>query len=210
MNEVLVGLSVVFLCLGVHSAWKREFGSRFDLFFFLMIGLSVVCAIAPIRHEVFEQRLARVAENLLQRPNIEVDCNSYLEGMFHLGPAGYVYQGSNVINLEIRTCRDLRGYLENPQSASYRELWALHILTHEAMHIAGEFNEQLADCQAFQRNHVTAALLGVPEHIAERNAVELHQKRPTHNKKYYSRECRPGGKMDERLAGAVWGDRNRY
>ena len=201
---MLAGLSVVFFCLGIHSAWRSEFGSRFDLYFFLMMGLCVACAFVPIRHEVFEQRLADVAEILLARSNVIVDCNSYLEAMFHLGPAGYVYQGSNVINLEIRTCRDLQGYLDNPQSASYRELWALHILTHEAMHIAGEFNEQLADCQAFQRNHKTAELLGVPKHIAERNAVELHHRRPTHNKKYYSSECRPGGNMDEQLEGAVW------
>ena len=79
------------------------------------------------------------------------------------------------------------------------------MLTHEAMHIAGEFNEQRADCGAFQRNHVTASLLGVPTAVATRNAIDVHRKRPTHNPKYYSVECRPGGDLDERLPGAVWG-----
>lgn len=205
MHIALVLLAIFFIVLAIRSAWQNEFGSRFDLYFWLMAILAVACLFAPIRHALFEHRLAEVAGQLLDRSDIEVDCNSYIEGMFHLGPAGYVYEGSKRINLEIRTCRDLRGYLDDPARASYRELWALHILTHEAMHVAGEFNEQLADCQAFQRNHVTAELLGVPAHVAAQNAIDVHRDRPSQNRKYYSSECRPGGSMDERLAGAVWG-----
>ena len=204
LNTFLLILSAVFAFLGVRAALQNKFGRRFDGFFFLMMVLAGVCLIAPIRHVLFEQQLARAAGLLLDRSDVEVDCNSYLEGMFHLGPTGYVYRGSSRINLEIRTCRDLRGYLDHPEQASYRELWALHILSHEAMHVAGEFNEQLADCKAFQRNHVTAKLLGVAPQVAAQNAIEVHRNRPTHDSKYYSPHCRPGGSMDEHLPGAVW------
>jgi len=71
------------------------------------------------------------------------------------------------------------------------------------MHAAGEFNEELADCQAFQRNHRVAMLLGVPNELAAKNAIDIHRTRSNRHP-YYSSRCEPGKDLDEKLYDAVW------
>ena len=200
---LLLILSLIFIILAIVSAVRGSYGERFDVYFFTMVVLAAVAAILPIRHMLFEHRLAVAAEQLIGHEQVIVDCNSYFDSIFHLGAAGFVYRGSGVINLEVRTCDRLRDYLDNPSAAGPNERYSLHVLTHEAMHVAGVYDEILTDCKAFQRNHKTASLLGVAGNIAVWHAREIHRSRsPQHP--YYSAECEPGGPMDDKLPGAVW------
>ncbi len=200
----LVGLSLILLYLTLHSLiGPNRTGERFDAYFFIILTLTVFISSVPVRHIMFQNSLAGAVEQLLEKESVYVDCNSYFDSVFHFNIAGFVYRGSSTINLEVRTCKDLKSYLKNPNSANSQELIALHVLTHEAMHVAGEFNEKLADCQAFQRNHLMAELLGVPGDVATKNAIDAHRTRSTWHP-YYSPQCEPGKAMDEKLPNAVW------
>ena len=201
---ILIILSVVFLGLAIKSLFGETMGNRFDAYFFFMLTLSVLAAILPIRHTLFEYKLANAAEELIAHPDIDVHCQSYFDNLYNLGWAGFVTRGTAKITLDVRTCNDLKEYLDHPARANHYELYSLHVLTHETMHVAGEYNEIKADCQAFQRNHRTAKILGVPEGIANQNAITIHRYRSPRGR-YYSTDCRPGGSLDEKLADAVWG-----
>ena len=200
---ILILLSIVFVILAIVGAIRGRDGERFDAYFFFMLVVAGALLILPVRHMLFEYRLAEASNKLLGRGDVVVDCSSYFDSLFHLGAAGFVYRGSSVINLEVRTCSGMRDYLAKPTTTDRYILYNLHVLTHEAMHVAGEINEIRTECQAFQRNHRTAMALGVDEKVAAVNARILHRFRsPKHP--YYSADCEPGGPLDEQLADAVW------
>ncbi|MBT5156147.1 MAG: hypothetical protein HON77_13580 [Gammaproteobacteria bacterium] len=201
---LLIVLSMVFFGLAIKGVLGRQWGgNRFDAYFFILITLSTLCAWFPIRHALFEERLAEASERFLSTDRISVNCLSKFGGIFYLRVAGFVYRGSDIINLKSSTCEQLQAYLDSPALVDNYTLYSLHVLTHEAMHVAGEFNESLADCKAFQRNHKMAEQLGVPSLTAAINSRDLHRFRSSRHP-YYSAECEPGRGMDEGLPDAVW------
>ena len=85
------------------------------------------------------------------------------------------------------------------------------MFTHESMHVRGELNEGRTECEAVQRNYRAAKLLGVPDVIAKRNALDyynnLYKERGNQGimqAAYYSDECAPGKAMDEHLTDSTW------
>jgi hypothetical protein len=82
---------------------------------------------------------------------------------------------------------------------------AVHVLTHEAMHLSGRLAEAVAECAAVQRDAQTARLLGArPADAAELAAAYWRNIYPLMPDSYRSADCRPGGAMDERLPDAPW------
>lgn len=200
----IIGLSLIFMYLTLHCLFApNRIGERFDLYFFIVLTLTIVTSSVPIRHAMFQKSLSTAVEELLEKESAYVDCNTYFDSIFHFNLAGFVYRGSSTINLEVRVCKNLKSYLKYPDEANSEELFSLHVLTHEAMHVAGELNEALADCKAYQRNHRMAELLGVPGYVAAKNAVDIHRDRSKRHP-YYSTQCEPGMAMDEKLLDAVW------
>jgi hypothetical protein len=81
------------------------------------------------------------------------------------------------------------------------------------MHVRGELNEALTECEAVQRNYRAAKLLGVPDRLAKENALDyykiIYQRRSGQGfmqAQYYSSECAPGKAMDEHLSDSTWAD----
>ena len=178
-------------------------GSRFDSFFFINLVLAAAFAYLPVKQQMLEAHMEKAVEKLLVMQDVEVYCQSFWDTFYNrLGVAGFVIAAvtrsfsSRAPVMAWRVILIIRAAVD-------AELFSLHVLTHEAMHVGGEYNEIKTDCMAFQRNHVTARLLGVGEAAAVRSAIHLHQWRsPRHP--YYSEECEPGSSLDEKLPGAVW------
>lgn len=85
------------------------------------------------------------------------------------------------------------------------------MFTHESMHIRGEMNEARTECQAVQRNYRAAKLLGVPDAIAKKNALDYYNnsylERPNNGflqASYYSDQCAAGKVWDEHLTDSTW------
>ena len=85
------------------------------------------------------------------------------------------------------------------------------MFTHESMHVRGELNEAKTECEAVQRNYRAAKLLGVPDDIARKNALDyysiLYKRRAIIGGlagSYYSDQCAPGKAMDEHLEDSTW------
>jgi hypothetical protein len=79
------------------------------------------------------------------------------------------------------------------------------------MHVRGERNEAVTECEAVQRNYRAARLLGVPDEIAKRNARQyfevIYRERGEiggMQSAYYSTECAPGKALDEHLPDSSW------
>ena len=85
---------------------------------------------------------------------------------------GHAEPQTGKIAIQKPWCTTQSAYLSHPAQASQKELDSLDLFTHESMHMRGELTEVRAECQAVQRNHRAAKLLGVPDATARSNALD--------------------------------------
>lgn len=175
-------------------------------------SLAVLCLVTgtvSVRHHLRETRLSDVASSLAGR-SVRVRCQGYA-GAFtdaNVEP-GYVrWQADGPeaeTTLKADVCRSLGRYLKGSSDPSVAEVVAVHTVTHEAMHMAGEQDEALTECAAVQRDASTARQLGAstPEAatLARRYWTEVYPLMPD---AYRTGECVAGGQRDEHLGDGPW------
>lgn len=190
---------------------NRNLPNRFDAFNLSYLSVLTLLAASsgwlPIKYWKLESFLSEKASELADFRPVSVHCNSLFDSIFdnELNVIGHANYKTGEITFQYKWCKNIMAYLEHPENVSMQELISLQLFTHEVMHIRGEINEQKTDCQAIQRNHKAAKLLGVSDHIARRHAIEYYQEiYPKHS--YFSPRCAPGKEFDEALANSVWSD----
>jgi hypothetical protein len=179
----------------------------------VVLTLAALFAWPPLHTWHFERFLSATATELAERHHARVHCNTAFDTMLDpmMLSIGHADPRTGEIGIQAPWCDVLMGYLRHPEHASARELVSLDMFTHESMHIRGQMNETLTECEAVQRNYRAARLLGVPAETARRNAQDYYngeyQRRGTiggMQSEYYSDQCRPGKAMDERLRDSTW------
>jgi hypothetical protein len=177
----------------------------------LLAVLSVGAATAGVLRARQERRLAAVASELAGR-RVAVRCQA-LGGAFvgagvELGYVRWRADGTpeDWTVLKREACRDLAAYVRGGgRRPSRAQVLAVHVLTHEAMHLAGHTDESVAECAAVQRDARTARLLGArPGEALALAASYWRTVYPAMPGGYRAAACRPGGAMDEHLPDAPW------
>ncbi len=179
----------------------------------LVSVLAVACAWPPLSTWRFERFLEEKAMMLTDGKPVTVHCNTVFDTMLdreQLAP-GHANPRTGEIVFQKPWCSHLRDYLDDPEAADRRAIASLNLFTHEAMHIRGEMNEAVTECQAVQRNYRAARLLGVPDALAKDTALryysQLYAQRQGSGEfsaKYHSSDCAPGKALDERLPDSTW------
>lgn len=176
----------------------------------LLALLAVVAAVPGIRRRAQERRLSKVATALVGH-RVSVHCQSLGGALTDVGAElGFVKYGPNgpepstLIKREV--CGELRHYAGGHQSHPSRDdVIAVHVLTHEAMHMRGLTGEAAAECAAVQRDRTTAELLGATEPEARELAriywLTVYPDMPAD---YRLDTCHAGTSEDEHLASAPW------
>ena len=179
----------------------------------LVLALAGLFAWPTIHRWHFEGFLSAKATELADNHRARVHCNTLFDTMLdpEMLAIGHASPLTGKIGIQKPWCSRLMSYLSHPARANEVELWSLDMFTHESMHVRGEMNEARTECQAVQRNYRAAKLLGVPDEIAKRNALDyynlLYKRRGTiggMQSAYYSDQCAPGKAMDERLSDSTW------
>ena len=164
-----------------------------------------------VQRHLEEKRLARAAAELVGG-HVTVHCQTTAGALVDVGSElGYVPYDENGIPLKTTTlkrdpCRLLHTYLSGDRNHPSEDVTiAVHVLTHEAMHMRGETSEASAECQAVQRDEATAVLLGATvvqaRDLAHAYWTGVYPRMPDD---YRSADCAPGGAMDEHLPTAPW------
>lgn len=172
---------------------------------------SAILAVPVIRQHAVQNLLSEASSRLVGH-EVEVHCQSFGETWLSAGTdRGQVWftaQGEPEPRTTIayQTCRDLRGWVASDRDASDLDrVIAVHVVTHEAMHMAGIRHEAAAECAAVQRDEWTAALLGASPEDAEamsrRYLLEVYPQLPD---SYRSDQCASGGDLDEHLETSPW------
>ena len=179
-----------------------------------VFALASICLLAFIpgvlTHRA-EAKLARAASTLVGHP-VKVHCQTTGSALVDVGSElGYVkFDAAGIpehkTTIKRDPCKALRHYLgSNKNNPTRDEVIAVHILTHEAMHMRGETNEATTECEAVQRDRITATLLGASataaSHLARTYWLTVYPDMP---EGYFSSSCAQGGSLDEHLPTAPW------
>ncbi|MGB8652028.1 MAG: hypothetical protein WCD35_15350, partial [Mycobacteriales bacterium] len=128
----------------------------------LLVLVAVAAAVPGARSRLEERRLARVGSVLAGVP-VKVHCQSGTAAFVDAGAElGYVRFDADGVPehqtlIKRDQCRQLQRYLSGgKQHPTMDEAVAVHVLTHESMHMRGQTNEALAECEAVQRDEITA------------------------------------------------------
>ena len=203
---LLLTLLSLFFCWMIISTIKSPTPfTQYDLFAVLLfLGLALLCAKLPYERWSFSRFLTKNAIVIAENPNATVHCNTAFDSIFDNDlRAGHANPRTGEIVFQHSWCKTLKKHLADPKNPTEREIFSLHLFTHEAMHARGEYNEQKTDCQAIQRNYRAAMLLGVPANIAKENAVHFYETiYPKYS--YFTRECVPESDWDEGLHDSTW------
>jgi hypothetical protein len=179
----------------------------------VVVVLAVACAWPTVHRWYFQHFLSIRASVLADNRRATVHCNTLFDTMLdpEMLASGHADPRTGKIGIQSPWCDVLGSYLRHPSRADPRELESLDMFTHESMHVRGEMNEAITECEAVQRNYRAAKLLGVADETAKRNALEYYNNGYQQRGKiggmqaaYYSEQCAPGKSMDEHLSDSTW------
>jgi hypothetical protein len=219
LTFIAVALALGAVAVGVgwwlHRADELGRPRRFPWVSVVVLAVLAVLAVAAaalgVARASQERRLGAAATVLAGVP-VAVHCQSLGQAVLDGGPElGYVRWRADGTPeawalIKRDQCRHLAAYVRSDKHRPTRDqVVAVHVLTHEAMHLAGRLGEAGAECAAVQRDAHTARLLGAgPADAAGLAASYWRGVYPLMPERYRSEECRAGGPMDEGLADAPW------
>ncbi len=159
-----------------------------------------------------EERALERAASALTGFDVRVECQTLGGAFLDAGSElGFVRYGADGVPerrtlIKYEPCADLRRYLRSDHAApSLDEVIAVHVLAHEAMHMAGLTSEAKAECAAVQRDATTARMLGAdPFEAAALAETYWRSVYPRMPEAYTTADCRRGGALDEGLPDAPW------
>jgi hypothetical protein len=177
----------------------------------LLVLVGAGLLIPVVRHHRLESTLSAAASQLVGAP-VVVHCQTAGQEFVDAGAElGYVRYGADGVPehqtlIKRAQCSALSAYLHSDKvSPSRDQVIAVHVLSHEARHMAGITSEGAAECGAMQRDATAAELLGASEAQGLGLARDYWEVvYPLMSDDYRSADCRPGGPLDERLAAAPW------
>ena len=180
----------------------------------ISVGLSLALALCfgvPLAVEAWvEHQLEGAASQVAGGP-VQVSCQSLGQAFVDLGPElGFVRWGPDGVPerstlIKFGPCGNLRAWLGSTKaSPSLDQVIAVHVVTHETMHMVGLTNEAHAECAAVQRDAAMAEALGASpaeaQALAQRYWTEVYPRMPDG----YVGGCGAGGQYDEQRPNPPW------
>ena len=202
---LVLGL-VVWLGWLAFRAWAL--GTRPYVTLAVVLMLLVPAMWTEIRWLRVQAAATTAVQQLTGNPSARVQCQRALGTFLWAGAdLGRVeWDEPDRAWLTLETCQHLGSWYRSDHSApALDEAIAVHVLSHEAMHVDGDRNEATTECRALQHDARTVVLLGGTAEqgsaLAERIATEVY---PTMSDEYRSSECRSGGPLDLTPGDASW------
>ncbi|GEL98771.1 hypothetical protein [Cellulomonas terrae] len=176
----------------------------------LSLGLAL-CFAVPLAVEAWVEHQLEGAATEIARGPVQVHCQGLGQAFTDLGPElGFVRWGVDGVPerstlIKFGTCGNLRAWLgSNKANPSLDQVIAVHVLTHETMHMVGIMDEAHAECAAVQRDAAMAEALGASpaeaRSLAQRYWTEVYPRMPDD----YVGGCGPGGQFDEGSPSPPW------
>ena len=126
-----------------------------------MAALALGFAYPPLQTWHFERFLSIHARQLAETPRAKVHCNTVFDALFDQNSlaAGHATPETGRIVIQYPWCKRLKKHLGSPEAATTEGIFSVQLFVHETMHIRGELNEALTECQPALRWRATAEIL---------------------------------------------------
>ena len=178
------------------------------------IAITAVFSIAPgyfaWKTHALEVTLAGAVQQVSGVEDANVDCQGFLREFRldrNLGEVRYGRDGpSSTAGLRDSVCDNLSDWLSSDKDdPTLDEVIAVHVLTHEAMHVSGIMDERGAECQAMQHDARTAMILGATPEQAQALAVRYYRDvYPNMPSGYRTNGCHEDDEYDLTPGDGVW------
>lgn len=153
-----------------------------------------------VRHQVAQAQATAVTRELTGNPDAVAVCQRLAPDLLELGQqAGEVsLDHPEVAQLRRTTCNDFFSWLTSDHhDPTPAQISALHVVVHEAMHVAGEYNEARTECWAVQHDAQAAEFLGASpadaQALAQAYYLTVYPRMPD---AYRSADCVADGSLD--------------
>ena len=152
------------------------------------------------RHQWVQARASALVRHASGEPGSVARCQRFTPALLDLSQnSGFVaYDDLSVAALERTECNDLADWLQSSKNApSAAQVRAVHVVVHEAMHVAGDLNEATAECAAMQLDADAAVFLGAtPEQARALAASYYRDTYPYLRDGYVTGSCGPEQELD--------------
>lgn len=182
----------------LHRAWGPDRSWAAGVLVLALV-LLVTAAGFETRHQWVQARATGVVQAVSGVPGSSARCQRFTADLVDVSVySGFVSYDSDVAQLRRSVCNDLAGWvLTGSGPASPDQVRAVHVLVHEAMHVAGEFTESRAECTAMQHDAAAAELLGAsPQDAAALASAYYADVYPLLRDDYRSGDCAPDAAGD--------------
>lgn len=171
-----------------------------------LIVLSVLLLLfggLEARWQYFQWRGSEVVKAVSGNPNGTLECQRMLPSFFDMDSASLAGKVSsldpNVAHLKNGQCNEIFWWMQSgsPDTVSGKQIVALHVLTHESVHVSGQFSESIAECTALQRDPLAVTTLGGSNEVAHVVQSEyFKQVFPNLSDAYKLKDCKIDDKFD--------------
>ena len=180
----------------------------------ILLLIAAAFAYTPLRYWRFEQFLTAKARILSESSQASVHCNTFFDTA--IDPmalaSGHADLETGHIVFQKPWCGVLMDHLQHPDRMDREGIFSVQMFAHEAMHVRGEKNEAITECQAIQRHARAARLLGIaPDALAKQSGMTYYRLYYQQRKQiggmqavYYTDDCAPGKPLDEKLKDSTW------
>ena len=208
MRWIAIGAALALVALVVHWQWS---GTRRGGWMVLAAIVLLPSGFFAWREYTLESKLSEVVEYVAERPGATANCQGFLREFRldrNLGEVAFDGKGgtSSVAQLRSGVCSELRSFIGGGYSRpSYDEIVAVHVLTHEAIHVAGVTSEAETECIAMQRSRDAAMMLGASAATADAMAAHYWSSVfPRMPGSYRALGCFEDGDLDLTPGDGVW------
>ena len=153
-----------------------------------------------VRHQRVQATATEVTRELTGNPDAVAVCQRLTPDLLDLSQnAGHVaWDQPEVSHLRRSTCNAFFSWLVGDKAdPSFDQVEAVHVVVHEAMHVAGQYDEGVAECWAMQSDAEAAELLGADPEDARALADAYYREHfPFMHPAYRHGGCTDGGGLD--------------
>lgn len=199
----IIIIAALTLSIIYYLTWyrKKNDGDN-NIIMITVIAIILVPTIyAETRYQITETNLTQIVKTISKNKNGNIHCQRLSETYFNASQnLGQVNSTQpNTAMLSYQTCQDLFSYINSPKNEpTIQEIQAVHVLTHESIHVSGDYNESSTECKAVQYNAKTAKLLGATtinsQKLAEKYYTTMY---PNLRKNYITEECAENKELDQ-------------
>jgi hypothetical protein len=166
---------------------------------------------AEVGDRRMQAQLASVITELADAP-AAVHCQRWTQTWFdasgHVGFVPWDADGNptGVVQISYDGCRSLRAWLNSDRNApTPDQIDAVHVVAHEAFHIAGVHSEADTECYSVQRTAWVAQALGATaQQAADLARAYWADTYPHLPDDYRTADCHDGGRLDLDPASPMW------